>query len=228
MIDSEIESSVLPQPLEYKIYIPPCYEELPEHSFPVLYLIHGQTFRQDQWDRLGVDETADSMIGLGESVPFIIVLPRDRIWATPNTDKFGEGVINDLVPYIDRAYRTIPNRQFRSIGGLSRGASWAVHLGLQYWEVFGAIGAHSLPVFWSDVRNVRPWLKAIPPESMPRIYIDIATKDTQDSRESTEWFISVLIEENIQHEWYRFVGTHTEDYWQDHIRQYLQFYTKEW
>lgn len=228
VFDSQIDSGQLPQPLTFRIYLPPCYDQLPDQYYPTLYLIHGQSFRQDQWDRLGVDETADAMISIGESAAFIIVMPRDRIWEQPDKDKFGEAVILDLIPYIDQTYRTIPDREYRGIGGLSRGASWAVHLGLRYWEMFGIMGAHSLPVFWSDVRSVRPWLRRIPDESMPRIYVDIATSDSAESRESSEWFVEVMIEEGIPHEWYLFVGNHNEEYWAAHMRQYLRFYTHGW
>ncbi|MDH5605300.1 MAG: alpha/beta hydrolase-fold protein [Anaerolineae bacterium] len=226
--DGVLASKIMPQPLEFRIYLPPCYDQLPEHSYPTIYLIHGQTYSQDQWDRLGADEQADEMILIGESVPFIIVMPRDRTWDPPEKDLFGEAVVNELIPYIDENYRTIPDREHRAVGGLSRGASWAVHLGLNRWDLFGTIGAHSLPVFWSDVTDVRPLLQAIPPESMPRIYIDIATKDSAQSKFSSEWFVRVLIEEGIPHEWYLFVGEHNEKYWASHVRQYLRFYTHEW
>ena len=40
-------------PQEFRIYLPPCYEEKAEQRYPVLYLLHGQTFTDDQWVRLG-------------------------------------------------------------------------------------------------------------------------------------------------------------------------------
>ncbi len=82
--------------------------------------------------------------------PFLIVMPRDRLWEQPENDPFGEVVVEKLIPLIDRNYRSLSERSYRAVGGLSRGAGWAVHLGLSHWELFGAIGGHSLPVFWSD------------------------------------------------------------------------------
>ncbi len=216
----------VPLPLEYFVYLPPCYAEQPERRYPVLYLIHGQSYNNDQWDRLGADETADRLIGSGELSPFIIVMPRDRSWTRPTKDGFGQALVEDLIPYIDQNYRTLPDRAFRAIGGLSRGAAWAIHLGLSHWELFGAIGAHSLPVFWADTSHLRAWLDAIPPQSMPRIFMDTGEKDYLIR--STLWFESVLADKNIPHEWHLFPGYHEEDYWRSHVELYLRFYAQGW
>jgi len=76
---SEIRTTLLPAPLVYRIYLPPCYEEDTDQSYPVIYLIHGQTYSDTQWDRLGVPETADRLIRTGQVPPFIVVMPRDRM-----------------------------------------------------------------------------------------------------------------------------------------------------
>lgn len=218
----------LSKPLEYLVYLPPCYQQQPERRYPVLYLIHGQSFTHEQWDRLGADEAADALIAAGRVAPFIIVMPRDRLWTSPRDDPFGDVLADRLVPDIDASYRSLPDRAFRAIGGLSRGAGWAVHLGLTRWDLFGAIGAHSPVVFWSDSSQVRVWLKDIPPESLPRFYLDIGEKDRPEILESATWFESVLTEEGIAHEWHLFPGYHEEDYWQAHVEDYLRWYAAEW
>lgn len=223
-----IESELLPQELEFRVYLPPCYDALTEQSFSVLYLIHGQSFNDDQWDRLGADETADALIATGELAPFIMVMPRDRVWTSPDQDHFGEAVAADLIPFIDENYRTLADREHRAIGGLSRGAAWAVHIGLGNWELFGAIGAHSLPLFWEDVSDVPRWLDEIPPEQMPRFFLDVATHDYETIRSSAQWFEGQLEERDIPHEWYMFEGRHEEAYWQAHLELYLRFYAGEW
>lgn len=223
-----LRSRLLPLPMEYRIYLPPCYEQQPSRRYPVLYLIHGQNFNDDQWDRLGADEVANALIEDGEVTPFIIVMPRDRSWAQPTEDMFGKVLIEDLIPFIDQTYRTLPGREERAVGGLSRGAGWAVHLGLSHWELFGAIGAHSLPVFWTDTRHIRGWLDVIPGESMPRIYLDIGEKDRPSILESAIWFEKLLTEKDIPHEWHLFSGYHEEAYWEAHVEGYLRWYAEGW
>ena len=112
------------------IYLPPCYDERIEINYPVLYLLHGQTYTDDQWIRLGVPNILDNLIHSGESQPFIIVFPDDRYWNLPAGPGFGERLVDSLIPYIDQTYRTLPDRNHRAIGGMSRGAGWALRLGL--------------------------------------------------------------------------------------------------
>jgi enterochelin esterase-like enzyme len=219
---------ILPQPLQFRVYLPPCYREQPDRRYPVLYLIHGQSFNDDQWDRLGADEIADQLIASGDRPPFLIVMPRDRVWKPPEEDMFGQAVVNHLISFVEQRYRALDGRENRSIGGLSRGASWAVHLGFFNWELFSAVGAHSLPVFWSDGYKLSGLLDSIPVESMPRIFMDIGDKDQEAILKSARWFADLLNQKNIPHEWYLFTGYHEEEYWSSHIELYMRWYTQEW
>ena len=114
--------------------------EMTDIRYPVLYLLHGQTYTQDQWIRLGVPQIADELIHDGESVPFIIVFPDDHYWNADPGDGFGDRLIFDIIPYLDKNYRTLADREHRSLGGLSRGGGWAVKLGFEHPELFGSLG----------------------------------------------------------------------------------------
>ena len=223
-----LRSDLLKLPMEYSVYLPPCYDQQPERRYPVLYMIHGMNYNHDQWDRLGADEAADALVAAGEVNPFIIVMPRDRSWEEPEDDPFGQVLVDALIPFVDENYRTLPEREYRAIGGLSRGAGWAIHLGLSRWDLFGAFGGHSPPVFWSDTGRVRGWLAAIPPDSMPRIYLDIGEKDRDSILKSALWFENLLNEQGIPHEWYLFTGYHEEAYWSAHVKDYLRWYAANW
>ncbi|MFQ5616885.1 MAG: hypothetical protein ACE5GO_10575, partial [Anaerolineales bacterium] len=85
-------TDISPLPWEFRVYTPPCYEPLTNQFYPLLILIHGSTFTDDQWDRLGVDETADALIAAGEVSPFLILMPRDRVWSEPTEDPFGKAL----------------------------------------------------------------------------------------------------------------------------------------
>jgi enterochelin esterase-like enzyme len=218
----------LPSSLNFNIYLPPCYDEQPDRRYPVLYLIHGQGYTDNQWIRLGVPEICDSLIASGELPPFLVVMPGDRVWKQPSEDKFGQALLEELVPWVESHYRTLPGREHRAIGGLSRGAAWAVHLGLSQWESFGAIGAHSLPVFLEDVSDIDRWIDQIPIESFPRLYLDIGDQDRPEVLESAIWFEELLTKKDIPHEWHLFSGEHDETYWHSHVEQYLRWYAAEW
>jgi enterochelin esterase-like enzyme len=223
---SQIDSNLLRHPFEFRIYLPPCYLQNTDQHYPVLYLLHGQGSTDQQWLDLGLAEDMDELIVSKQITPFLVVLPYDPSTALPDQDPFGDALVKELVPWIDAHYAALPARAYRAIGGLSRGASWAVRLGLTHWELFGAIGGHSLPVFWSDGPLIPGWLDAIPYDQYPRIYLDIGVNDGLFHPASA--FEELLDERDIPHEWYVFQGTHVEDYWRSHLEQYLRWYAEEW
>jgi enterochelin esterase-like enzyme len=213
-------------PQEFIIYLPPCYDKKQDERYPVLYLLHGQTYTDNQWVRLGAVETADRLILSGEAPSFMIVFPDDRYWNVPSGAGFGGRVIDHLIPYVDRNYRTIPDRENRAIGGMSRGAGWALRLGLTRWDLFSSLGLHSLAAFLDDRPMLKRWLGVIPPESLPRIYMDSGENDRElgDNLE----FLDILSELGIPYEWHLNAGEHDERYWSAHVEDYLRWYVAGW
>ena len=112
---------------QFIVYLPPCYDQMTDERYPVLYLLHGQTYTDDQWVNLGAPAAADKLIHAGDAPPFIIVFPDDRYWNLPPGDGFGDRLIHVIIPFIDQNYRTLTDRDHRALGGLSRGGGWAVH-----------------------------------------------------------------------------------------------------
>ena len=228
IVKESLDTDLLRYPLEFRIYLPACYAIDSDHHYPVLYLFHGQGFKNDQWDRIGADESADLLIAHGDIPPIIIVMPYDRSGGQPSESQFGKAVVDELVPFVDRTYRTIANREYRAVGGLSRGGGWAIYFGLRYYVFFGAIGGHSPAVFFSDAEEMRKILDSIPSRMIPRIYLDIGERDRPEILRAALWFEQVLDEKSINHEWHLFSGYHNEDYWKDHMAQYLRWYAQTW
>jgi len=224
----QINSSLLEDPLVFRVYLPPCYDQQPNLKYPSLYLLHGQTYTDDQWDHLGIDEVANSLISNKQIPAMIIIMPGEQDQHNPPPDNpYGEAITKELIPYIDKTYRTIANREHRAIGGLSRGGNWAIHLGISQWTLFGSIGAHSTPTFVTDgPSRIRDMVAAIPRDKLPRIYMDVGVDDGW--RQYTFQLETVLTEEKIPHEWFQFQGTHDEDYWSKHIADYLLWYAQSW
>ncbi len=225
---AQVESTRLSKPLNFVVYLPPCYTQQPERDYPTLYLLHGQTYTEDQWLRLGIDLAANALIASQEIPPLIVVMPGEQDHYTPPPENpYGRVLVDELMPYIDSKYRTLTERGDRAIGGLSRGGNWAVYLGLTEWQHFGAIGGHSAPSFVTNgPSHIREWLDNIPAESLPRIYLDAGKDDGW--RHYMIQLEHILTEENIPHEWHLYQGAHQEDYWAKHVEEYLRWYTEMW
>ena len=216
----KFDSAALPQ---FQIYLPACYGANLEAYYPVLYLLHGQGYEDDQWLRLGVAEKADRLMNAEDIPAYLIVMPYDKAsWRSVEVDDFGEVFVDELIPFIDENYRTFANAQSRAVGGLSRGAGWAIRYGLTRWDLFGAIGGHSAVIFYRDYRKLEDWLAEIPVDLLPKIYLDIGDQDKE--RGSVLLFVELLAEEGIPHEWRLYSGDHDEIYWSAHIEEYLRWY----
>ena len=205
------------------VYLPPCYEHFSDQHYPVLYLLNGQTYTADQWVRLGAPAAADELIHSGHAEPFIIVFPDDRYWNLPQGEYFGQYLINDIMPYVDANFRTIPDRDHRAIGGLSRGGGWALQVGLRT-DIFSSVGLHSAAAFPEDRANIVYWIQNHNPDTWPRIYIDSGDNDRE--RGFNTLFESLLTEYGIPHEWHLNPGDHSETYWGAHVIAYMAWYAE--
>lgn len=214
----------LDKPMRYAVYLPPCVQTI--SALPVLYLLHGQNYDEDQWIRLGAIETAERLRSAGEIPPFIIVFPYDYSYKQPTEYPFAQVFLRMLLPRIERDYSACSQAACRAIGGLSRGGAWAIHLGLRNPQVFGAVGAHSPAVFYSDMTTLRLRLSQADPATFPRVFIDVGRYDSQ--YQTARAFAGLLDEMNLPHEWHEYIGFHEEKYWATHLEEYLRWYAAAW
>jgi enterochelin esterase-like enzyme len=222
----ELASNEIGRPLAVRVYTPPCYDPAADRRYPVLYLLHGQSFNDDQWERLGVPETADRLIAAGEVAPFMVVMPQEYYYLQDMTaSAFPSALVNEVLPWVEENFAACNESACRAIGGLSRGATWAAWIGYQSWPLFGAIGLHSLPT--ASIGNLRyTWLPAIPEDQRPRLYLDIGIKDPYYPYASE--FESYLDESRVTHQWHLNSGGHDEEYWSAHVEEYLRWYAAGW
>jgi len=209
-----------------RIYTPPCYRAGLEQEYPTLYLLHGDTASDQQWDDLGIDELADTLIARGDIPPLIIIMPKEDTWISLPENPFGDQVVIDLIPWVDKNYQTATDRKYRAIGGVSRGGNWAVRIGFLHWGLFGSVGAHSTPLFFGDLNRLPGWFEIIPASKIPRIYLDIGQDD--NDQEDAMAFEMKLSDLEIPHTWRLFPGLHEESYWKAHLEEYLLWYSTGW
>jgi endo-1,4-beta-xylanase len=138
-----LRSSAMGLEIGHNVYLPPGYEH-GDRRYPVIYFLHG-------W---GGDENsdaaafADAAVQITEKLqlpPAILVFPNGgRSWYrdyNPERGLIETHLIQELVPYIDRTYRTLADREHRSIVGFSMGGGGAVRLATKYPGLFSAAGA---------------------------------------------------------------------------------------
>jgi enterochelin esterase-like enzyme len=223
----KINSQSLSSPLEFTVYLPPCYSKSRQQAYPVLYMLHGQSNKNDQWPRLGLLDAADKLIRTGEITPLIIVMPYEITWSVgPDKSKFGETLVEELFPYIEGTYNACNARECRAIGGLSRGGNWAVNLGFAHTELFTAAGSHSAPLFFGEVNRITSIVTGGEKgERLPRFYVDAGNSD--ENLTQVLAFVALLKKYDVPYVYTQFTGYHSEDYWRAHVRDYLTWYASQ-
>jgi len=168
----------------------------------------------------------DQLIQTEETVPFIIVFPDDRYWNIPAGSKFGFYLINNIVPYVDANYRTLADREHRSLGGLSRGGGWTINIGFSRPDLFGSLGLHSPAIFIESAPYLDKTIQGISEENRPRLWLDVGDADRE--LKSVMEFEGVLTKNDYVHEFQFYVGDHSELYWVLHVEEYLRWYARAW
>jgi len=142
------------------VYTPADYEQ-GKKRYPVLYLQHGMGEDETGWSRQGrMQHIMDNAIARGEAVPMIVVMESGDIKAAPaGADRSAYGntfypvLLNDLIPYIDRTFRTRTDRDNRAMAGLSWGGHQTFDVVLQNLDKFAWMATFSGAIFGLDVKT---------------------------------------------------------------------------
>ncbi|MBN2246404.1 MAG: esterase family protein [Candidatus Aminicenantes bacterium] len=147
-------SALLNKELHYSIYLPPDYDTS-KRGYPVVYLLHGYSDDDTAWIQFGeVHLTINKGIASREIPPMIIIMPdagvswyiNDHKGEYPYEDMF----FQEFIPFIDTAYRTRPEKEFRGISGLSMGGYGALGYAMRHPEFFSACAAFSSGLMTDD------------------------------------------------------------------------------
>jgi putative tributyrin esterase len=246
------ESRLVVAPLPYNVVLPADYNRAASKNkrYPVVYLLHGLGGSAADW----VSSRAH-LADYAAQYPFIIVVPEGKDgWYTDGLApdaKFESYFVEELIPDVDRRFRTVAAREGRAVAGLSMGGYGALKFGLKHPEAFafaasmsGALGAPSwtpdmpLPEFvkpsvarvygpaGSDVRRANDIFRItreLAPEQIARLPYLYLDCGTEDFLISNSRdFSALLIEKKIPHEFRELPGTHSWPYWDRQVQEILR------
>lgn len=216
----------------YSIYTPPCYGQ-DDRLYPVLYLMHGSNEDDGQWIRLGIKEALDEGISMGHVPPMIVVLPFGNWLANENQFDYvsWENVfLQELMPLVEGQYQVDQRRDSRAIGGISRGGFWAFEIAFRHPDLFGAVGGHS--AFFAEGNappDYDPLKLALNAGELDTLHIWLDRGKNDYAKEGLDLMSDRLTQRGILHQYaINPEGQHNNDYWRQHVQEYLRFYAAEW
>jgi predicted alpha/beta superfamily hydrolase len=248
----DFASQFLPHPRTISVWLPPGYDLNSERRFPVLYLHDGQNLFDPETAFAGnpwyADEVAEREVRSGRVMPLILVgvansVDRLREYGPRSEDQnragdwswdYGRFVVEEIKPFIDASYRTLPGPEHTGVGGSSMGGLISLQLCKWYPEVFRNCAALSPSLWWDrefflhQLGADTKWMDRC------RVWIDMGTREgaSEAGMRAMVRRVSRLAQQFAHHgmregEQFAFVqaedGMHNEASWGARFDRVLQF-----
>ena len=246
----QFPSKLVNTTLPYSVILPPDYHASRTTRYPVLYLLHGWAGHYTDW------LTRTNVADYAAQYRMILVMPEgNNSWYVDSfgvtTDKYETYVLQEVMPDVDRRYRTIQARHGRAIAGLSMGGYGAIKYGLKYPATFvfaasmsGTFGVTGYTQNEMGGNNWEPFLRVFGPvgsetrrandvfeiardlstarvASLPYFYFDCGTEDAAQHFKPNRELSELFVEKKIAHEYRELPGNHSWAYWDQQVQEVL-------
>ncbi len=235
--DAQMQSKVLGRAVRYAVYLPEGYDT-DARSYPVLYLLHGAGDDHTGWSQQGEAKAiADREIGSGRASSMIIIMPdasgtgyMNRADGSANYEQM---FFQELIPHVDKTYRTQPTKEFRAIAGLSMGGHGSLLYAMRRPDLFSSCFAMSSAVRtpqdlarapqnadWQN-NSILDLAAAMPDEQKGAVRYWIDCGDDDFLFKGNALLHIAMRENKIPHEYRVRDGGHTWTYWRTSLAQAL-------
>jgi len=228
-------SAIVDEERDVWVYTPPGYDAASAQKLPVLYLLHGFSDAEDAWVTMGrANVILDNLIAQGTAKPMLIVMPRgygnrqviaggwallrspdwQKTWQASNA-RFGESLLNEIIPLVEKNYNVASEGNARAIAGLSMGGTQSLLIGLGSPERFAWIAAFSAGGLPDDYEQRFSGINDRLKGKLKLLWIGCGSEDglISDNRKFSAWLKS----QGVLHTWEETPGRHNFLVW----RRYL-------
>jgi enterochelin esterase family protein len=212
------------------VYTPPGYDVNSNLKYPVVYIQHGGGEDERGWAQQGkTDIIVDNLIAEGKARPMIVVMANGNVragtggYSSEAMAAFKNEMTQNIVPFIDKNFRTMANAKNRSICGLSMGGGQSFYVGLQSLDCFGSVGIFSSGIFGGirnpsgntfDAEKEIPGLLTQSGEFNKNLDLFYISCGEQDPRiEFTKKAVATMKESGLEVQFNSFPGNHEWQVW---------------
>lgn len=217
------------------VYTPPGFNK--KTKYPVLYLLHGIGGDEKEWLNGGKPQVIlDNLYAEGKIQPMIVVMPNGRamkddravgnIMAPDKVQAFAtfeKDLLNDLIPFVEKSYPTLTDRENRAIAGLSMGGGQSLNFGLGNLDKFAWVGG------FSSAPNTKLPQELVPnPEDAKKKLklLWISCGDNDGLLSFSKRTHDYLYQNDVPHIYYIEPGVHDFKVWKNGLYMYSQFLFK--
>ncbi|KEQ24402.1 alpha/beta hydrolase [Paenibacillus tyrfis] len=237
------------------VYLPPSYNESEDTRYPVIYLLHGLYGNETSWSVKGnAEQTIEKLMASDDLRESIVVMVSDGGYGHgtfyvnwfDGSGRFEDYFLYDLIPAIDREFRTIAAPSHRALCGLSMGGYGSFVLALRNPHLFGSAasiagalmsaGLMTEAFLRTDVcRMIGPAhgpyaqeldlhvlaARRVKEEVRPALHFNCGTADSLFPLNSA--YQALLKQIGYSHEYMEFEGDHNWEYFGGHLPEALRF-----
>lgn len=247
-----LDSELMRREMPYRVILPAGYDEsAKDRVFPTLYLLHGLTGRYDDWSE------KSRLVEHSAAYPYVIVMPEGGDgWYTDaarrEDDRYESYIVSELIPAVEKKFRTGGDRSRRAVAGLSMGGYGALKFAVKYPDRFVLAGSFSgaleaarfrsadaggwkaladsvETVFGADDSATRrgndlfALTRAKSPEEIGKLPFLYLDCGTEDMLiGANRRYAELLLEKKVPHEYRQLPGRHDWAYWDAQIREFLE------
>lgn len=184
-------SAILGYGRDLLVWLPPAHQKEPERHYPVIYAHDGQNLFDPATAFAGVDwqlgQTAAALIRDKKIAPMIIVglantMGRHEEYTPKRGRKYAAFIIDEVKPFIDKTYRTLPSREHTSVWGSSLGGLISFYLAWWHPEVFSMAGCLSGTWMWDNAAAIRFVEAETRPAPKIKIYLDHGSEGAEGNQ----------------------------------------------
>jgi len=227
------------------VYTPADYDKNPTKRYPVLYLQHGSGEDETGWPTQGkANLILDNLIATKKAVPMIIVMDNGYATKAPaatqnaagkGVSPFEEVVINEIIPMIDGAFRTLSDREHRAMAGLSMGANQTITITMNNLDKFSYIAGFSGTSNYprTDVIDPATFMGgkfkdgAALNKQIKLFWLGLGTKEPSPFPGSVKAFRDMLEKQGVNYTYYESQGTaHEWLTWRRDLKQFASLIFK--
>lgn len=219
------------------VYTPPGYDQNQGTKYPVVYLQHGGGEDETGWVTQGkTDLILDNLIAEGKAKPMIVVIANGNVraggggYSSAGMAAFKKEMTQNIVPFIDKNYRTLTDKKNRAICGLSMGGGQSFYTGLENLDVFGSVGIFSSGIFGGirnpsgstfDAEKEIPGLLSKSAEFNQKLDLFYISCGEGDMRiEHTQKAVATMKEKGLEVEFNSFPGDHEWQVWRKSLHDF--------
>ena len=216
------------------VYTPYGYEKNTKTKYPVLYLLHGAGGDEEAWSSMGrTAQILDNLIAKGLAKPMIVVMPNgnpnqqaaqtfglpttEYDWRDPaNRNLYVQSLVEEIVPFIEKNYRTVAKKSHRAIAGLSMGGGHTIAASGMYPDAFDYIcplsmGAQRTPELDAQLQGIK--------KSGYKLYW-LACGNTDFLFENANELDAALTANGLEHTYYVSEGGHVWANWRLYLNTF--------